>query len=69
MPPRRLPWLNNNGGAGKVKVNEPPKPGKKNIYKGLDSDDDFFEGTILASSRKGKERAGKQRVKHGLGEG
>ncbi|KAF2656562.1 hypothetical protein K491DRAFT_678015 [Lophiostoma macrostomum CBS 122681] len=62
MPPRRLPWVDK-GGANKPKVKDSPKPGKNNIYKGLDSDEDFFEGTILASSRKGKERAGRSKMR------
>jgi hypothetical protein len=58
MAPRKLPWLEK-GSAGKAKVKDSPKPAEKDGQNDIDpDDDDFFEGTILASSRKGKGRAG-----------
>ncbi|KAJ4354552.1 uncharacterized protein N0V89_006289 [Didymosphaeria variabile] len=53
MPPRRqLPWATKGGGS---KSNRKQPPAKRPVPS--DIDDDFFDGTILESSRKGKERA------------
>jgi hypothetical protein len=49
--PRQLPWLSNGGGRSQVK--QPPKP-RTGTKAPSDLDDDFFDGTVLASSSKGK---------------
>lgn len=55
MPPRRqLPWAIKSGGS-KPQVKAPPaKPDYPS-----DIDDDFFDGTILQSSRRGKQGTSK----------
>jgi hypothetical protein len=55
--PRQLPWMNK-GSATKTQVKSTPKPAKR-TRNDIDDDDEFLAGTILAPSRKGKERAGK----------
>jgi hypothetical protein len=52
--PRQLPWLNNGGGS-RTQVKQQPKARPKSIPS--DVDDDFFDGTVLASSSKGKGNA------------
>ncbi|KAF2447981.1 hypothetical protein P171DRAFT_471113 [Karstenula rhodostoma CBS 690.94] len=53
MPPRRqLPWAIKDGGKKTVVK---PRAAKRAVQS--DIDDDFFDGTVLESSRKGKERA------------
>ncbi|KAL5389921.1 hypothetical protein DPSP01_001980 [Paraphaeosphaeria sporulosa] len=53
MPPRRqLPWAIKD--SGKNPTVKPPRA-KRTIQSGID--DDFFDGTVLESSRKGEERA------------
>ncbi|KAF2869803.1 hypothetical protein BDV95DRAFT_629706 [Massariosphaeria phaeospora] len=56
--PRQLPWLNK-GSKIKTQVKAPPKAAKKAEVPS-DIDDDFFAGTILETSRNGKERAQSQ---------
>jgi hypothetical protein len=53
--PRQLPWLNN-GGGGRTQVKQPPKS-RAGTKAPSDIDDDFFDGTVLASSHKGKGKA------------
>ncbi|KAF1841105.1 uncharacterized protein K460DRAFT_371095 [Cucurbitaria berberidis CBS 394.84] len=53
--PRQLPWLNKGSGSS-AQVKHPPKPVKKRSV-ASDINDDFFDGTVLASSSKGKGRA------------
>lgn len=53
--PRQLPWLNKGGGSS-APAKRPPKP-VKNQHVVSDIDDDFFDGTVLARSAKGKGRA------------
>jgi len=53
--PRQLPWLNKGAGS-RTQVKQPPKA--RASTKALsDVDDDFFDGTVLAGSSKGKGRA------------
>lgn len=55
--PRQLPWLNNGGGgnARPSAKNKPKAVNKPNIPN--DIDDDFFDGTVLDRTDKGKKRA------------
>jgi hypothetical protein len=53
--PRQLPWLNN-GGGGLTQVKQPAKPRAATTLPS-DSEDDFFDGTVLATSSKGKGKA------------
>ena len=58
MAPRKLPWLEK-GSAGKAKGKGSPEPAQQDARKDIDpDDDDFFKDTVLASSGKGKGRAG-----------
>ncbi|KAF2189572.1 hypothetical protein K469DRAFT_736879 [Zopfia rhizophila CBS 207.26] len=54
--PRKLPWLNK-GSATETPVKSARKLAKRPRAEVESDDDDFFTGTVLASSRKGKERA------------
>ena len=54
--PRQLPWLNKGSGS-RTQVKKPSKPAPKSRVQS-DIDDDFFEGTPLASSRSAKAPAG-----------
>ncbi|KAF2833155.1 hypothetical protein CC86DRAFT_278092 [Ophiobolus disseminans] len=53
--PRQLPWANKSAG-GRAQLKQPPKP-KAGTRALSDSDDDFFDGTVLAGSSKGKGKA------------
>jgi len=53
--PRQLPWLSKGGGS-RTKLKQPPKPRTDSTAQS-DIDDDFFDGTVLASSSKGKGKA------------
>jgi hypothetical protein len=55
---RKLPWLNK-GAATKTKVKETSKSTKRARTNVDEEDDSFFDGTVLASSSKSKERVGK----------
>jgi hypothetical protein len=48
--PRQLPWLNK-GGASRTQTKQTPKVRARTVN---EIDDDFFDGTVLASSSKGK---------------
>jgi hypothetical protein len=50
--PRQLPWLNK-GGGGQTQVKQSPKP-RAGTKASSHIDDDFFDGTVLAGSSKGK---------------
>jgi hypothetical protein len=52
--PRQLPWLNNGGGS-RTQAKQQSKAKAKSAPS--DIDDDFFDGTVLASSSKGKGKA------------
>ncbi|KAI8936209.1 hypothetical protein NX059_006637 [Plenodomus lindquistii] len=59
MPRRQLPWASKAGPSRtqtKTATKAPRNPAKK-LRVRSDIDDDFFSGTILASNKKGKERA------------
>jgi hypothetical protein len=56
--PRQLPWLNS-GSRTKTEVKLSSKAAGKDPIREDGFDDDFFKGTVLESSRKGKGRAGK----------
>jgi hypothetical protein len=51
--PRQLPWLNKGTGGSRTQVKQPPKPAGK-ARAPSEINDDFFDGTVLASSSKGK---------------
>lgn len=53
--PRQLPWLNNGGGS-RTQVKQASKA-RAETKAPFDIDDDFFDGTVLASANKGKEKA------------
>ncbi|KAF2856413.1 hypothetical protein T440DRAFT_463758 [Plenodomus tracheiphilus IPT5] len=53
--PRQLPWASK-AGSSRTQVKAPPRPAKKPRMVS-DIDDDFFDGTRLAGSKKGKERS------------
>ncbi|KAH5334881.1 hypothetical protein HBI42_036190 [Parastagonospora nodorum] len=53
--PRQLPWLSTGGGS-KTKLKQPPRA-RTNRTALSDVEDDFFDGTVLASSSKGKGKA------------
>jgi hypothetical protein len=53
--PRQLPWVNKGAGS-RTQVKQAPK-GRANTRVPSDIDDDFFDGTVLASSGKGKGKA------------
>lgn len=50
--PRQLPWVSKGGGS-RTQVKQPPAKKQRNVF---DAEDDFFDGTVLAGSSKGKER-------------
>jgi hypothetical protein len=54
--PRKLPWATQSK-SSKTQVNLTSRPTKK-ARGDIDSDDDFFSGTVLESSGKGKGSAG-----------
>lgn len=53
--PRQLPWLSTGGGS-RTKLKQPPKA-RTDRTPHSDIDDDFFDGTVLASSSKCKGKA------------
>lgn len=53
--PRQLPWLNK--GTGSRTQLKPPPKARASTRVPSDIDDDFFDGTALGISRKGKEKA------------
>jgi hypothetical protein len=55
---RKLPWLNK-GAATKAQVKAASKSTKRTRTNVDEEDDSFFDGTVLASSSKSKERVGK----------
>jgi hypothetical protein len=53
--PRQLPWLNKGAGS-RTQVKQPPKP-RTSTRVPFDIDNDFFDGTVLGGSSKGKGKA------------
>jgi hypothetical protein len=51
--PRQLPWMSKGGGS-RTQTKQPPKSVQRSRIQN-DIDDDFFEDTVLASSRKDEE--------------
>jgi hypothetical protein len=54
--PRQLPWLNKGTGGSRTQVKQPPKPAA-NSRAPSEINDDFFDGTVLASSSRSKGKA------------